>query len=125
MLFKEYHIPHIRAGEKTVTRREWSENYAGPSVGTVVAATTELFVPDEDADCYIRITDRYRQPLGEMTDADARKEGNYVDLAAFRAGYERVYGEDAWDPEKVVDVVAFEYVGRERPGEQAAVATGE
>jgi len=123
MLFKSYHIPQIRAGEKTVTRREWSENYAGPSVGTVVAATTELFVPDEDADCYFRITERDRQPLGEMTDADARSEGDYEDLAAFREGYERVYGEGAWDPAKVIDVVAFEYVGRERPGEQVAVAT--
>jgi len=118
-----YHIPQIRAGEKTVTRREWSENYAGPSVGTVVAATTELFVPDEDADCYIRITDRDRQPLGEMTDADARKEGDYEDLEAFRDGYERVYGEGAWDPEKVVDVVAFEYVGRERPDKEGMLVT--
>lgn len=125
MLFKPYHIPQIRAGEKTVTRREWSENYAGPSVGTVVAATTELFVPDEDADCYIRITERDRQPLGEMTDVDARKEGDYEDLEAFRAGYERVYGEGAWDPQKVVDVVAFEYVGEERRREQAEAVMDE
>lgn len=123
MLFKSWHIPQIRAGAKTVTRREWSENYAGPSIGTVVAATTELFVPDHEAECYIRITDRYRQPLDEMTDVDAHKEGDYEDLAAFRAGYERVYGEGAWDPEKVVDVVAFEYVGRERPSEQESLVT--
>jgi uncharacterized protein YhfF len=123
MLFKSWHIPQIRAGEKTVTRREWSENYAGASIGTVVAATTELFVPDEDADCYIRITDRYREPLGEMTDADARKEGDYEDLDAFRDGYERVYGAGAWDPAKVVDVVAFEYVGRKRPGDDEDAET--
>lgn len=117
MLFKDYHIPQIRAGEKTVTRREWDENYSGPNIGSVVAATTELFVPDEDADCYIRVTDKDAQPLSSMTDADARKEGAYEDLAAFREGYEKVYGNGAWDPEKVVTVVEFEYVGRVRPEE--------
>lgn len=115
MLFKDYHIPQIRSGEKTVTRREWDENYPGPNVGTVVAATTELFVEDADADCYIRITDRYRQPLNRMTHADARKEGGYDSLGEFTDGYEAVYGEGSWDGEKVVDVVEFEYVGDERP----------
>lgn len=114
MLFKDYHMPMIRNGSKTVTRREWSENYHGPSVGSVVAATTELFVTDEEADCYIQILERYRQPLGEMGDGDAQDEGDYADLAEFREGYEQVYGEGAWDPEKVVDVVEFEYVGEER-----------
>jgi len=123
MLFKDYHLSQIRDGEKTVTRREWDENYAGPNVGTVVAATTELFVSDDEADCYIRVLDRYRQPLGEMTDADARQEGDYEDLKEFREAYEDVYGAGAWDPEKVVDVVKFEYVGRTRPDEQVAVAT--
>lgn len=115
MLFKEYHIPQIRDGEKTVTRREWSENYAGPNVDSVVAATTELFVTDDEADCYIRVTAHYRQALGDMTDEDARREGEYDDLEAFKEGYERVYGSGAWDPAKVVDVVEFEYVGEERP----------
>jgi uncharacterized protein YhfF len=120
MLFKDYHIPMIRSGSKTVTRREWDDDYPGPNVGSVVAATTELFVSDEEADCYIRVTDTYDQPLGEMTDADARAEGDYADLDEFRKGYAKVYGEDAWDPEKLVSVVEFEYVGRERPETHAA-----
>lgn len=118
MLFKEYHIPMIRSGSKTVTRREWADNYHGPNVGSVVAATTELFVSDAEADCFIRITDKYDQMLGEMTDADAQREGDYETLAEFREGYADVYGDDAWDPEKAVMVVEFEYVGRERPGGQ-------
>lgn len=116
MLFKDYHIPMIRSESKAVTRREWADNYHGPKVGNVVAATTEMFVPDDEADCYIRITDRYRQPLGEMTDEDARAEGDYEFLSEFIGGYKDVYGPDAWDPEKVVEVVEFEYVGWERPG---------
>jgi len=115
MLFKDYHIPMIRSGEKTVTRREWADNYPGPSVGTVVAATTELFVPDEEADCYIRITDRKQEWLRGMNDAKAQKEGDYKDLDEFKEAYKRVYGDDAWDPDKVVDVVEFEYAGESRP----------
>lgn len=120
MLFKDYHIPMIRSGSKTQTRREWADNYHGPKVGTVVAATTELFVPKEEADCFIRITDRYTQLLGRMTDSEARKEGDYEDLEDFIEGYERVYGEGAWQGGmKEVDVVEFEYVGRELPKEEA------
>lgn len=123
MLFKEYHIPMIRSGSKWATRREWAENYAGPSVGTVVAATTELFVSDDEADCYIQIVNRYEQPLGEMSDENARAEGDYEDLEEFREGYEKVYGEGSWDPEKVVEVVEFEYVGKSRPDEQKKLLT--
>lgn len=117
MLFKDYHLPQIRSGSKTVTRREWAENYNRPRVGSVQIASDEMFTSDADADCYIRVLDVYDQPLGDMTDADARAEGDYDDLAEFRAGYEQVYGDGAWDDEKVVAVVEFEYVGRERPTE--------
>lgn len=115
MLFKEYHISQIRSGEKTATRREWKDNYPRPTVGSVQIASTEMFCPDEEANCYIRILDVYDQPLGAVTDAAAQAEGGYADLEAFRAGYEDVYGDGAWDPEKEVTVVEFEYVGRERP----------
>jgi len=119
MLFKDCHIPMIRSGSKTQTRWEWDENYGGPKTGSVVAGTTELFVPDEQADCYIRITDRYTQLLGRMTDAEARKEGDYEDLEEFVVGYERVFGEGAWQGAmKEVEVFEFEYVGRERPKEK-------
>lgn len=115
MLFKDYHIPMIRSGSKTVTRREWAENYGRPNVGTVQIASDEMFTSDEDADCYIRILDVYDQPLGEMTHEDARAEGDYIGLGEFKEGYEAVYGDGSWDDEKVVTVVEFEYVGRERP----------
>jgi len=112
MLFKPRHIPLIRDGEKTATRRDWDENYAGPNVGSVVAATTGLFVDDEEADCYIRITDRYQERLGEINQEDARKEGGYT-VQDFRDAWIDING--SWDPEQTVDVVEFEYVGRERP----------
>jgi uncharacterized protein YhfF len=114
MLFKPHHIDQIRTGEKTVTRREWAENYHGPNVGTVVAATTELFTSDDEADCFIRIMDTREEPLGEITQASAQREGDYDTVAEFREGYEAVYGEGAWQPEKEVTVVKFEYVGTNR-----------
>lgn len=117
MLFKDYHLPMIRADSKTVTRREWDDDYNPPTVGSVQIASTEMFTSDEDADCYIRILDVFDQPLGEMTDEDARDEGDYESLDEFRDGYERVYGDGAWDDDKVVTVVEFEYVGRSRPTE--------
>lgn len=115
MLFKPYHIPMIRSGSKTVTRREWDDGYNRPTVGSIQIASDEMFTSDEDADCYIRILAVYDQPLGQMTDEDARKEGDYDALDDFREGYAKVYGKDAWDPSKVVTVVEFEYVGRDRP----------
>jgi len=75
-------------------------------------AVTEMFTTDDACNCYVQVTDCYQEPLGEMTDANAREEGGY-DLAGFREAWEAINGE--WDPELVVDVVEFEYIGRKRP----------
>jgi uncharacterized protein YhfF len=120
MLFKDRHIEQIRTGEKTVTRREWAENYHGPTVGSVVAAKTDLFTPNSDCDCFIRIVDKREERLGDITETSARREGDYDGVDEFREGYEAVYGDEAWDDEKTVMVVEFEYVGRERPTEVPA-----
>lgn len=121
MLFKERHIPMIRSGSKTVTRREWADNYSGPNVGTVVAAKTELLQPDAESDCFIRIIGTREEPLGDITEESARREGDYGGVDEFREGYESVYGDGAWDPEKEVTVVEFEHVGEARPdGGEAA-----
>lgn len=113
MLFRDYHLPMIRSGSKTVTRREWNRRQVVP--GNVYIASDKMFTSDEEADCYIRVLEVHKQALREMTDEDARREGDYEDLAEFREGYERVYGEGSWDPEKVVTVVEFEYIGTTRP----------
>ena len=112
LLFKPYHIEQIRSGSKTVTRREWDT----PRVkgGNTYIAATELFTSHEEADCYVKVRQIYSQRLGEMTDEDAREEGNYETVEEFREGYERVYGMGSWDPEKWVYVVEFEYVGTEK-----------
>lgn len=123
MLFKEYHIPMIRSGSKTVTRREWDENYHGPNVGTIVAAKTDLLKPDEKCDCFIRITGKREEYLGDITEASARREGDYDGVEDFRDGYEEVYGEGSWDDDKQVTVVEFEYVGETRPASDGSEQT--
>lgn len=115
MLFQPEHIEQIRAGEKTVTRRDWAHRQAVP--GNVYMASTEMFQSDDEADCYISVENVYRQPLGEMDEQDADAEGGYT-LAEFRDVWREINGE--WKPEKVVYVVEFEYVGRERPTEVTA-----
>jgi uncharacterized protein YhfF len=74
-----------------------------------------MLKPDAECDCFIRITGKREERLGDITEASARREGDYDGIAEFREGYEQVYGDEAWDDEKSVMVVAFEYVGRERP----------
>lgn len=118
MLFKSYHIPMIRERSKSQTRREWADNYNPPNEGSVVIASDEMFTSEEEADCYIRILDVWKETLGDLTDVDAQREGDYADLEEFREGYEDVYGEGSWEPDKEVTAVEFEYLGRERPEEQ-------
>lgn len=80
-----------------------------------------MVTSDKEADRYIQVLDVYEQPLGEMTDENTQSEGDYD----FRDGYEKVYGEGAWDPEKVVMVVEFDYVGRERHDNQLQLEEGD
>lgn len=112
MLFKPEHIAAIRTGAKTATRRNWDENYGRPNPGAHMA-TTEMLVSHENCGCYIVVTDVYQQPLGEMTEEDAHKEGDYS-LEEFREVWEKINGDGSWDPELVVDVVEFEYGGRSK-----------
>jgi len=51
----------------------------------------------------------FTQPLGEMTDEDASKEGS-PSLEAFKEEWAGTYG--AWDEGLRVWVVEFEYVGQ-------------
>lgn len=114
MLFKPRHIEKIRNGTKTATRRDWKDGHARPNVGAIHMAQTEMFTSIEECDCFIRIDDVYEERLGDMTAEDARKEGGYT-LDDFREAWEQINGEGSFDPDQVVDVVEFTYVGREHP----------
>lgn len=112
-MFQDHHIEQIRTGEKTATRRDWKRSQVKEG-GVYMATPIEmgLFAGHDDCDCYIRVGSVYEQPLGEMIEEDAKKEGGYT-LEEFEQAWREINGEDSWDPEKEVTVVEFEYVGRD------------
>ena len=110
MLFQEEHIRQIRNGEKTVTRRDWERRQV--RAGGIYIASTEMFCSHEEADCYIRVTDVYEEYLGEITPAQADREGGYT-VEAFEQVWREING--SFDPWDRITVVEFEYVGREHP----------
>lgn len=104
MLFKPYHIPMIKSGKKTATRRVWKKPHA--KVGGIYTVQTRLYEPA--AGCpLIRVEKIYEQPLGEMTVVDARAEG-YPTLDHFRMAWSKING--SYDPAVVVTVVEFYYL---------------
>ena len=110
MLFKPEHLEQIRAGKKTVTRRDWERRQVRE--GGVYIASDEMFTSHDDADCYIRVTAVYEEPLGELTPEQADREGGYT-VGEFETVWREIHG--SYDAEAVVTVVEFEYVGRDRP----------
>lgn len=112
MLFKPEHIEQIRAGEKTVTRRDWEGRQVRE--GGVYIASDEMFTSHDEADCYIRVTDVREEPLGAITPAQAEREGGYT-IDKFEAIWREING--WWDEAKQITVVEFEYVGWCHPDE--------
>ena len=82
ILFKPYHVhpivvidedPMIR---KTQTRRVWKKQRA--KIGSRHQCKTRMFTVKDDYFALVEILDVYEQPLGDMTEEDARAEGGYT-----------------------------------------------
>lgn len=106
ILFKPEHIPMIRAGRKTQTRRNW--DMPRVKVGAIHLIKTQMMSPQNHGS--IKILNVHKEPLGSMSEADAQAEG-YDTLAEFVEVWERINGPGAWDPETWVYVIEFEYPG--------------
>ena len=104
MLFKPYHVAMITSGTKVVTRRNWKRCMA--KVGGIYAVQTRMYQPKKDCEM-IRVTQLYKQRLGDMTEEDARKEGGYT-LAQFKKTFADING--FWDDDLVVHVIEFEHI---------------
>lgn len=114
IVFTDDHIEQIKNGDKTQTRRDWKDNFCRPTEGDVMAITTGLFVPNDEASGFIRLTEDVRkQRLGDMTDEEARREGDYESVEEFKKAWIDINGE--WDPDNEVDVVTFQYMGENEP----------
>jgi hypothetical protein len=64
-----------------------------------------MFTPRADAPAYVKIRGVREEPLGALSEADARAEGGYT-VSEFRDEWRRINGE--WTPEQPVVVVSFE-----------------
>lgn len=102
LLFKKPMIPQIHDGTKTATRRP---NKPMVKEGGRYRLKTELFKTHPDS---IQVDRLYQQALGEMTEADALKEG-YASLQEFQAEWVSLF--KTYDPEQTVWVVKFRYLG--------------
>ncbi len=120
MYFPEREIELIKEGwtyegEKVymdVTRKRWGEE---PQVrkGRVYMATSDPTMKKDDCDCFIKVKGLFRERLGNMRPWDAVREG-HESLEEYKEAWEERYNEE-WDPDKLVWVVEFEYVGEEPP----------
>jgi hypothetical protein len=102
LLFKKPMIQKIHNGSKTSTRRP-----IRPMVkeGGRYHLKIELFKALPDS---IQVDRLYQQPLGEMTEADAKREG-YSTLQEFQEVWVSLF--KIYDPEQTVWVVEFRYLG--------------
>lgn len=89
LLFKPYHVFPILDGIKTETRRTWEKPRA--KAGSDHQCRTRMFSGKDDYFAIVDILDVYQQPLGEMTEEAARKEGGYT-LAEYAHIWEIIGG---------------------------------
>jgi len=106
MLFKKEHVKMIKTGKKTMTRRLWKKPHA--KIGGIYPIQVTMFQPKTECPL-IQATAVYQQRLGDMTEKDAQKEGEYT-LEEFKEVFEKVT-KTVWDDNQVVWVVEFRIEG--------------
>lgn len=106
MLFKPYHVEMITSGRKTQTRRIWDR--ANVRVGGDYAVTTRWYQKSNGLP-RVRVTEIRKERLGEISEADAEREG-YGSVKEFIGAWEQI--NRFWKPEQEVWVVTFELVGK-------------
>jgi ParB family chromosome partitioning protein len=96
LAFTHRHYQAVVSGEKKQTTRR----RADPRIeaGTIVRADVIQFAD-------LEITEVIRKRLGEMTEHDAREEGDYT-LDEFRDLWRRSYG--SWNPDELVTIIRFQ-----------------
>jgi len=105
ILFKKSYVNKIINGEKTATRRP-KRPTVKPEGEYSIRVSFYTHLPDR-----FRVVKRFQQRLGDMSHDDALKEG-FESLDEFREEWRSIYGR--YDPDQVVWVVEFRYLGRDR-----------
>jgi ParB family chromosome partitioning protein len=96
LAFTHRHYQSVVSGEKQQTTRRRADPRIEP--GTIVRADVIQFAD-------LEITDVIRKRLGEMTEEDARQEGDYT-LEEFQDLWRRSYG--SWNPDELVTIIRFQ-----------------
>jgi hypothetical protein len=110
ILFKAEHVPMIRSGRKTQTRRTWDK--CRVKVGSVHIAQTGGFGKGAKQFARLLITGVRRERLGDITEADAKAEG-YPTVSDYKNIFASIYGR--WTPDEMVWVVDFERIKEVTP----------
>ena len=100
-LFKRKDLKAIVELRKTQTRRTHRHEW---KVGRRYALLDRWFDKPKG---YILITRKFQQRLGDISQADIRKEG-FQSKVAFQKAWIEINGE--WDPEQIVIVYEFRYL---------------
>ena len=96
LAFTHRHYQAVVSGEKQQTTRRRVDPRI--EAGNIVRADVIQFAD-------LEITDVIRKRLGEMTEDDARQEGNYT-LEEFKELWQRSYG--GWNPDELVTIIRFQ-----------------
>lgn len=104
ILFHPEHVQPILTNLKIKTRRLGEKRW---KVNSVHKAKIAMISKDYFA--LLRVLTLHQEPLGAMTETDAREEGGYT-LERYKEEWERINGDGSWDPDLVVWVVQFERV---------------
>jgi N4-acetylcytidine amidohydrolase len=97
-MFKKEFLPLILSGRKTQTRRTHKRQFKVGKVYSIQINRTT------STGHYLRITKRYSQRLGQITEDEAHQEG-FNSLEEFRHKWINIYG--SWEPEQVIVVYEF------------------
>jgi len=106
-LFKRHLLRKVLERQKTQTRRIHKHPL---KVGSIYGIRTTRF---EKSQGHIKITRRFQQRLGDITEEDARKEG-FKDIEEFRQQWISIRG--SWNPDQIVMAYEFRLVGATRKG---------
>jgi len=102
ILFKAHHAPRILEGRKTQTRRKGPLRWR---VGSVQQCRTSFY---EEPFAHVRILRRWRERLGDISEADARAEG-YGSREAYFLVFRAIH-RDYCSLDEVVSCYEFELV---------------
>ena len=104
MMFKKEFLPLILSGRKIQTMRTHTRLLKVGNVYSIQVSRTK------STGHYVKITRRYRQSLGEITEEEAYLEG-FDSLANFKQKWISIYG--SWEPAQ--EVVVYEFTVIEAP----------